>query len=1074
MVLYVVLPYLFLELSSLYIFADCKKNTKHYYTGLYCIYLMSVWRYALVFFVLLSVSALALPDFTLNTTLNDNSFYTMPLLSAKILEYNYSSSFSGIPLDTEVIADIVKGTTVEPWANASFGYRVPITQIATNSSTRATSFQLSTEQLISNGKLRSDCSDLRLYHNRSTQIPIHVTDCNTNVTRLWFRVQTPIAPTLYLYYDNPTLSTQIPSSSVFTYYEDFETLSDFSEDWIVSSGNVTVSGNLVSALNTTTMINLTNTSIAQDSEFSYDLSLALNASATLYFAASTNLSDRSLSVSLHDSNNTVAVCWNQNGNNDCSVYTRQIDVGTRYSLKLLFENNSADIFLDDQKLNQLPQYYTVSSASVVAVFSEGVTFDTVRFMQKKQDTFIFHEEQEHIQRFTGTAFSGFYGFTTDLTGLLTDTYSITTYATRAGMNPQITADTFTTTYRKIILDTVEAGVVSLYAGRFIVDTTGTLKVTNSNDESIPVLINIDAPIIVDQISGTSLSSRQLSVTVGPFSTVSIPYLTSGILSINPTEGTFGVLSTLLNTAINPDYYELSSSFTKEGLDLGTTIIEEEEDDTVRRKEIRYTVQGDFILDQFSKLRIHKYFSDISVKKGEIIDVILQVSNQDPFSRPVSLTDFIPSEFVFVDNYIPKEEKELGWDFKMNKFSSRVFSYQMMYIGNSTGLLQMPQANLTSDRLLVYSNNISLVRLQNDASEIFVTKEVEIWNGTPLYDQESTVRVTISVANTGRSMVEELFVDDYTSETKLFVNPTQDTIYKAKWVIDRLNPGDVWYVSYLTNNRDSIEVLPVVSSYVQDVAVTGHVISDSQAKIGIWKSPWTRFSLLIFVLLFIIADICVIGYYVYKNPFFETEGDLSFSVFMREIFKRVNIFPKFFAKVRRSVSYLTSITTKMYMSFITWFASFRKRAKSYYKEHNVSLVEEKTSPLMKKVQAKLAEWRKRSVKEWLALFHKKVQDVIIAVHNYITYGMFRFSNKLLERNDQSKLGRILNFSAKVLNPDLKGYMGHLISKKMEKKQHAYQKEIDAINKLRERNKKLSSGNFLVRLKNSIQDFFERLF
>lgn len=1037
---------------------------------------MSVWRLAAIFLVLLSFSVAALPDFTINATLNDNSFYTMPLLSSKILEYNYTAAFSGVPLDSVVSADIIKGTTSVEWWNTSFRYRTPITQTATASSTRATSFTFSSSSLIAEGKLHADCSDLRLYYNRTTQIPFLLQNCNSNTTKISFLVQSPVASTLYLYYDGSVTSLQ-PSDSVYLFAERFVNMTDVTDDWIVSSGNVSITTGqrLASGFNTTTMINLTNTTLLQNSEVSYVFSLQQNASSTLYLANSANLSDRSLSIASNEGNDTIAMCWNQNGQTDCSVFVRPLEIGKAYTLRLLVADNTAELYLDDEKLNQLPQYYTVSSAYLTYEMTEGVELDDILLLQTKQDTFVFQEEQEHIQRFSGTSFSGFYGFTTNLTGFETDQYTIATYATRTGMNPQTTINTFSTMYNRINFETVENGVVSPFAQRYIVDTTGTLKVTNPNDEAISFSILLNAPIIVDEVSGTRLDSNRLLLSLSPFSSTTINYLTSGILSQNPIQGSFGVLATLLDAAINPDFYTLSSSFTKEELNLGDKYIQDTISEKDTRKEIRYTVQGEFILDQFSKLKINKYFSDIAVRKGGIVDVVLRVSNQDPFSRPVHLTDFIPNEFVVVNKSQEASNRVLDWNFKMNKFSSKIFSYQMMYIGNSTGSKSLPRANLTSDRLLVYSNNVSLIRLQPDSSKVFVTKEVEIWNETPLYDEQSSVRVTISVANTGRTSIEELYVDDYSENTKLFVNPTRDTLYKAKWVIDKLKPGEVWYVSYLTNNQKDIKKLPLVSSYVQDVAMTGQVIaSNSNDKISIWKSPWARFSLVAFVLFFIIADIFAIGYYVYRNPFFETSEKLTLNEFLKQLFLHLNPLPKVTKKLKKQFSSFNTSVKNMFKKSISWLKQFSSNAKRYYKEHNVSLVEEKSSSFTRTIKKEFDEIKELSFKDWIMLIKHGVNNFFTSIHNFITYGMFRFSNKLLMRNEQSKIGKIFNYSAKVLNPDLKGYMGHLISKKMEKKQHAYQREIDSINKLRKQNEKINNTTMFTRIRDKLKDLWGRLF
>ncbi|MFW6230776.1 MAG: hypothetical protein ACOC32_02010, partial [Nanoarchaeota archaeon] len=146
---------------------------------------------------LLLLSALgvhALPDFSITTSLNDNVFYTMPLLPSKTLEYNFTSSFSGVPVVSEVRADIITTGTTTPWRNASFDYRRPITQAASYTG-ETTTLDLDTSSLISQGRVRPDCADLRLYSN-ATPIPFILENCSSEDTRLRFKVRDPLEPVI--------------------------------------------------------------------------------------------------------------------------------------------------------------------------------------------------------------------------------------------------------------------------------------------------------------------------------------------------------------------------------------------------------------------------------------------------------------------------------------------------------------------------------------------------------------------------------------------------------------------------------------------------------------------------------------------------------------------------------------------------------------------------------------------------------------------------------------------------------------------------------------------------------------
>jgi hypothetical protein len=81
---------------------------------------------------------------------------------------------------------------------------------------------LDTASLISAGKMRSDCGDIRLADSDGTTLLsywIEPNTCNTNATRIWVKV--PSIPanttkTIYMYYGNPTASTASDAEAVFT------------------------------------------------------------------------------------------------------------------------------------------------------------------------------------------------------------------------------------------------------------------------------------------------------------------------------------------------------------------------------------------------------------------------------------------------------------------------------------------------------------------------------------------------------------------------------------------------------------------------------------------------------------------------------------------------------------------------------------------------------------------------------------------------------------------------------------------------------------------------------------------
>ncbi|MEM1804726.1 MAG: DUF2341 domain-containing protein [Nanopusillaceae archaeon] len=102
-------------------------------------------------------------------------------------------------------------------------YRIPIT-ITERSGNTLTDYQvlvvINTQNLISQGKMRSDCGDIRFTDSDGRTLLNYWIEsgCNTNNTRIWVKV--PNIParsnkTIYLYYGNPNATSLSNISSVF-------------------------------------------------------------------------------------------------------------------------------------------------------------------------------------------------------------------------------------------------------------------------------------------------------------------------------------------------------------------------------------------------------------------------------------------------------------------------------------------------------------------------------------------------------------------------------------------------------------------------------------------------------------------------------------------------------------------------------------------------------------------------------------------------------------------------------------------------------------------------------------------
>ena len=137
---------------------------------------------------------------------------------------------------------------VAAWFNDSWGYRQTINLTSSFSlNDYQVYFTINTATLISAGKMKSDCSDIRVTDNSGKLLPVWVDTgvttlrCNQTTTKVWARG--PSIPnstfTLYFYYGNPSAVSVLSPSQVFIFFDDFETFSDWNT---YSSGLVSQSG----------------------------------------------------------------------------------------------------------------------------------------------------------------------------------------------------------------------------------------------------------------------------------------------------------------------------------------------------------------------------------------------------------------------------------------------------------------------------------------------------------------------------------------------------------------------------------------------------------------------------------------------------------------------------------------------------------------------------------------------------------------------------------------------------------------------------------------------------------------
>ncbi len=1040
---------------------------------------------------LFSTISYALPTFNLATSLNQNTFYTMPLVPAIPLDYSYSTSDITGQLQTQAQVDVIIGSTTEPWFDSTYIHRRKITSSFTPQLNKTIDIIVNTKQLIDDGLLRSDCGDLLLVSNQSTIIPFIIEDCNSASTLLRLKSSDNSFYNLWMYYGKSNPSSSGVPVSAYKFYDGF---SDTSH-WNVGVGSVSISsGQLQSAENRTTM-NLTSAQLSRDSELHFKFNSEVGSNMTLFLANPTNISFVNLALTFYSSTNSLSVCLNQGSSHSCSTYDVQIGTTTHSVLLDISSDGTTDIYVDDEKINSYARF-TPSSMSLIAFEFQGISnLDDLSLLERfsGSSSFSFGNEQTLYHRYSGTAVGGVYGFTMPTLGIDSNDFSIVTIAKRTGYEDSKSVLLFSTLYNKLIFSLNEEGIVDSFDNRYVVNVEGELKIENNNNVPLDLDLKINSPFVIEEVGGSRITSDKIAVTIPAMSEVTIPYMSTGIITTNPASSN-GVLATVL-ADFNDAYYEFGTlSFDKKEIffakEKPAESIEEE-----YKKTFNYFVNGTFVFDKYSLLIVTKKLSKSIVEKNDIISVNIKINNFDPFSRFVDVVDVIPEDFVLIQNGhdIP-ETTVVNWSFKMNKETSRDVSYQMRYIGNSTGHILLPKVNVTSGRLRQFSNSVSIIRKQKETEKLFITKIIESWNGEGYEDYKDVVQVTLSVANPTQKSFSNLFLDDMPdSSGVLFLAPSIPTFYTGRWTIDSLVPGQVWRTTYLTNKRSSLHSKPTISSFSNDVNFESVVVEKDDAPVDLYDVKYSIFSTGYAAIFILLLDIGIVSLYVYRNPLYGDDGEkMSFHRFIEKTnewyveqkVKRAK--QKIFKQLEkeRDMSRIHLNELKKQSGLLLSF--FRLRAVKYYSERNMSIIGDAIGNFFGTIFQWIkdvasisgGDWRKMAVIFSKFAFYYVVIYPIRWIKNMSTYSIFLLGAFLLDKNSSSKLGRILSFSAKVLNPNLKEFVYGQVDKKAARKQEMYRREIheifkDKFKKIKKHSRVRSDDSYLP-FPDRVKSFFKKIF
>lgn len=114
------------------------------------------------------------------------------------------------------------------------------------------SFELDTATLIAEGKMRSDCGDIRVFDSdQVTPLPYWVESgsCNNSVTRVWTKVDLAVGPstkTIYATYGVPTLTSDAQNGEdIFVFFDDFDGSSLDTSKWTGDTAQFSVGNGIL-------------------------------------------------------------------------------------------------------------------------------------------------------------------------------------------------------------------------------------------------------------------------------------------------------------------------------------------------------------------------------------------------------------------------------------------------------------------------------------------------------------------------------------------------------------------------------------------------------------------------------------------------------------------------------------------------------------------------------------------------------------------------------------------------------------------------------------------------------------
>jgi len=260
--------------------------------------------------------------------------------------------------------------------------------------------------------------------------------------------------------------------------------------------------------------------------------------------------------------------------------------------------------------------------------------------------------------------------------------------------------------------------------------------------------------------------------------------------------------------------------------------------------------------------------------GDLVEITVKVNNFAPINRYVNLTEQIPTGFTVLDsggsNYTTGQS--LFWSHKVNPDSSKIFTYQLEFSDNeSVGLDYFEPAILKYENETLYSERLPFIRQYIPEKKIYIQKKLR-------YSVSDEIVVQIQLQNLGESSINNLYVKEFLGANDVFREISVAPESKGRWKIPVLEKGEIWEVTYVTNENEAVNLLPEV--YGVDKKIILKTLVFENIIRNEWYVPAVKV-VEIFAPVFILGFI--IFYFVYHRRVY-TEKSRGFKKLGKEIRK----------------------------------------------------------------------------------------------------------------------------------------------------------------------------------------------